>query len=555
VLRGLQPDNEPLSGSLGRPRNFVANLGGGYDSRMTLRLRNTLTRAVEAVEPADGERLRMYSCGPTVYRYAHVGNLRTFLLADLIRRAVLYHGTAVLHVQNITDVGHLRDERFDRGEDRMLVAAGLEHKTPAEIADAYEAAFHADAALLNILPAHVFPRATEHIPEMLDLAERLVDAGNAYVSDAGNVYYSVASFPGYGSLSGNTLDALRAGHRGEVEPDKHDPSDFALWKLAGEGRMLKWPTPRWGNGFPGWHLECSAMALRHLGPTFDLHSGGVDNVFPHHEDEIAQSAPIVGGPPARVWVHGEFLNVGGKKMAKSAGNIERIADVAERSVDPLAFRYLCLTSRYRHKLEYTDASLAGAAAGLASLRAGLAALGPAPMAGPWAAPVPLRAGAAADRPIGTVTGTAGNGDGSAGELADRAHAPSAPLSPAGRALHDRFVAAIDEDLDLPAALAVVRETLRADLPADERRWLILDADFVLGLDLNRAVATAEPTEAMPAEVAALLDRRARARAARDYATADALRDQLAELGHDVVDGPGGQTVSRSRDPGGGRSGR
>jgi cysteinyl-tRNA synthetase len=182
-------------------------------------------------------------------------------------------------------------------------------------------------------------------------------------------------------------------------------------------------------------------------------------------------------------------------------------------------------------------------------------LGPAPMAGPWAAPVPLRAGAAADRPIGTVTGTAGNGDGSAGELADRAHAPSAPLSPAGRALHDRFVAAIDEDLDLPAALAVVRETLRADLPADERRWLILDADFVLGLDLNRAVATAEPTEAMPAEVAALLDRRARARAARDYATADALRDQLAELGHDVVDGPGGQTVSRSRDPGGGRSGR
>ena len=497
----------------------------------------------------------MYSCGPTVYRYAHVGNLRTFLLADLIRRAVLYHGTPVLQVQNITDVGHLRDERFDRGEDRMLVAAGLEHKTPAEIADAYEAAFHADAALLNLLPAHVYPRATEHIPEMLDLAERLVDAGHAYVSDGGNVYYSVASFPGYGALSGNTLDALRAGHRGEIEPDKRDPADFALWKAAGEGRMLKWPTARWGEGFPGWHLECSAMALRHLGPRFDLHSGGVDNVFPHHEDEIAQSAPIVGGPPARVWVHGEFLNVGGKKMAKSAGNIERIADVAARGIDPLAFRYLCLTSRYRHKLEYTDASLAAAAAGLASLRAGLTALGPAPASGPWAAPTPLRAGAAANRPVGTADGVAGNGDGSAGELTDRAHAPSAPLSPAGRELHDRFAAAVDDDLDLPTALAVVRETLRSDIAADERRWLVLDADFVLGLDLDRGPAEPAATDDVPANIARLLDERAAARAARDFAASDALRDRLGELGYAVTDGPDGQTISRSPGPGGDRSDR
>ena len=262
-----------------------------------LRLRNTLSRSDEPVEPGPSGRIGMYSCGPTVYRYAHVGNLRTFLLPDLIRRTLLYHGIEVFHVQNITDVGHLRDERFDRGEDRMLVAAGLEHKTPAEIADAYEAAFHADEALVNILPAHVFPRATEHIPEMIDLAEQLVDAGHAYVSDHGNVYYSVSSFAEYGLLSGNSLDDLRAGHRGHVDHDKHDAADFALWKAAGEGRMLKWPTPRWGDGFPGWHLECSAMALRHLGPRFDIHTGGIDNVFPHHEDEIAQSAPIVGGPP------------------------------------------------------------------------------------------------------------------------------------------------------------------------------------------------------------------------------------------------------------------
>src|SRR5712691_9742478 len=378
---------------------------------MTLHVRNTLTRALEPVEPGDGDRLRMYACGPTVYRYAHVGNLRTFLLADLIRRVVLYHGIDVLAVQNITDVGHLRDERFDRGEDRMLVAAGLEHKTTAEIADAYEAAFHADAALLNLLPAHVFPRATEHIPEMIALAETLVDAGHAYVSDAGNVYYSVASFPTYGALSGNTLDALRAGHRGEVDADKRDPADFALWKAAGEGRMLKWPTPHWGDGFPGWDLECSAMALRHLGPRFDLHTGGIDNVFPHHEDEIAQSAPVVGGPPARLWVHGAFLQVGGQKMAKSAGNIERVAELADRGIDPLAFRYLCLTSRYRHKLEYTPASLTAAAAALESLRVGLRGLAPPPADGPWRAPVVIRAGRAPDRPVGTVAGVAGHGGG------------------------------------------------------------------------------------------------------------------------------------------------
>ncbi|HET7031366.1 MAG TPA: hypothetical protein VFI34_12705 [Candidatus Limnocylindrales bacterium] len=511
---------------------------------MTLRLRSTLSRSLEPLEPEDGAAIRMYSCGPTVYRYAHVGNLRTFLLADLIRRVVLYHGVPVVQVQNITDVGHLRDERFDRGEDRMLVAAGLEHKTTQEIADAYEAAFHADAALINLLPAHVYPRATEHIPEMVELAERLVDAGHAYLSPAGNVYFSVASWPAYGELSGNTLDALRAGHRGEVEPDKRDPADFALWKAAGEGRQLKWPTRRWGEGFPGWHLECSAMALRHLGPRFDLHTGGIDNVFPHHEDEIAQSAPLVGGPPARIWTHGEFLNVGGRKMAKSAGNIERIADVAERGIDPLAFRLLCLTSRYRHKLEYTDESLAAAAAGLASLRGAVAALGPGPLDGPWASEA-LRAGAATARPIGTAAGIAGNGSGTGPDLRDRAHDPSAPLSPAGRAFHDRFAAALDDDLDLPTALAVIREVLRSDLAADERRWLAFDADFVLGLDLDRtSVAPAATGDAVPDEVQGLVDERARARAARDYATADELRVRIASAGYDVVDRPDGQTVRR-----------
>ena len=519
----------------------------GYDVGVTLRLRNTLTRTVEPVVPLEPGRVRMYTCGPTVYRYAHVGNLRSYLLADLIRRVLVYHGLEVFHVKNITDVGHLRDERFDRGEDRMLVSAGLEDKTTAEIADAYEAAFHADEALVNVLPANVFPRATEHIPEMIHLAEALVDAGHAYESPAGNVYYSVSSLPGYGRLSGNSLEDLRAGHRGEVEADKRDPADFALWKSAGEGRSLKWPTDRWGEGYPGWHLECSAMARRYLGDRFDLHTGGIDNVFPHHEDEIAQSAPLVGGPPAATWVHGEFLLMAGRKMAKSAGNFQRVTELAERGLDPLAFRYLALTSRYGRKLNYSDASLTSAAAGLASLRSRLAALGPPPKDGPWAAPAVLVAGAAGDRPSGTAAGVAGFGGVVDYPVTDRGHEPAAPLSPAGRALHDRFVAALDDDLDLPIALASVREMLRADLPADERRWLVLDADAVLGLDLHRVWdthATEAAAAVVPDDVRRLVADRDAARAGGDYARADALRLELTEQGWNVVDGPAGSTARR-----------
>ena len=543
---------------------------------MTLSLRNTLTRRVEPVVPLKPGRIGMYSCGPTVYRYAHIGNLRTFLLADFIRRVLLYHGIDVFHVQNITDVGHMRDERFDRGEDRMLVAAGLEHKTPAEIADAYEAAFHADVALVNILPANVYPRATEHIPEMVDIAERLVDAGHAYRTDSGNVYYGVATYPEYGRLSGNTLNELHAGHRGEVEADKRDAADFALWKAAGDERLLKWPTPRWGDGFPGWHLECSAMALRWLGERFDIHTGGIDNVFPHHEDEIAQSAPIVGGPPANHWVHGEHLLMRGRKMAKSAGNFERITDLADAGVDPLAFRYLTLTSRYGRKLNYSDDSLASASAALTSLRDRLRALAPPPVDGPFVAPTRLRASPAPARPHGVVEGPLGHGrrevggaspasdqrwdpgrttnDGPAAApvpgLSDRAHSPVAPLSSGGRTLHDRFVAALDDDLDLPTALAVVREALRAPISDDERRWLVLDADFILGLDLDRVWTTDSASQkapgvgsgqALPAELEAIVSERTEARRARDFKRADALRDELAAHGIALVDEADGST--------------
>ena len=539
-----------LSRPAGRPaaRRSVA-------SPVTLRLRNTLTRRVEEIiplEPPAGTpgRVRMYTCGPTVYRYAHVGNLRSFVLADLIRRALLYHGLEVVHIKNITDVGHMRDDRMDAGGDRILVQAELEGRTARDVADHYEAAFHADEAALNLLSAHRFPRATEHIPEMVRLAESLVDAGLAYETSQGTVYFEVSRFPGYGMLSGNTLDELRAGHRVEVETDKRDPADFALWKRAEQGRIVKWPTPRWGEGFPGWHLECSAMSMRYLGPRFELHTGGVDNVFPHHEDEIAQSAGATGDIPARVWVHGAHLLMRGQKMAKSAGNVQRVTELADLGIDPLAFRYLLLTSRYRHTLEYSDESIRGASAALGSLRSRLRALGPPPGDTPWAAPSVLEARPAGDRPEGEAIHAAGHGsaDAEPWRRFDRAHQSTAPLSTEGRSWHDRFVAALDDDLDLPVALATVREVLRSNVPADEKRWLVLDADLVLGLDLHRVWdATRDAADPPSAETADLLRDRATARAARDFVRADALRDQLRELGIEPIDRPTGEPGWRRLD--------
>jgi cysteinyl-tRNA synthetase len=285
------------------------------------------------------------------------------------------------------------------------------------------------------------------------------------------------------------------------------------------------------------------MAMRYLGPRFDIHTGGIDNVFPHHEDEIAQSAPIVGDVPARHWVHGEFLLMDGRKMAKSAGNFQRVTELGDRGIDPLAFRYLLLTSRYSRKLEYSDRSLEAAGAALESLRAGLRALGAPPTNGPWAAPSVLAAGTAGDRPEGSAPGVAGHGgDASGYVVTDRATTPSAPLSPDGRAFHDRFVAANDDDLDMPVALALLREILRSTIVPDERRWLVLDADAVLGLDLHRAWETEAVETAVPDEVLALVADRNVARAAGDYPTADGLRARIDALGWDVVDTPAGSEV-------------
>ena len=327
-----------------------------------LRLYDTRTRQVETIEPVRRGRLSVYSCGPTVYRPAHVGNLRSYLLADLIRRTAGRHRLLVTSCQNITDVGHLVDdtEIDPEGEDKVAVQAQAEGKSPLDLARFYEEAFHADCAALNIHPADSYPRASESIDMMIDLIARLIETGHAYAVPGGSVYFDARSFPSYGELSGNRLGDLRPSPDQQgTDPDKRFHADWALWKAARSGRELTYAAP-WGTGFPGWHTECSAMSLHYLGETIDVHTGGIDLRFPHHEDDRAQSNSVTGHEVVRHWVHGEHLLFEGRKMAKSTGNVVLLADLTARGLDPLALRFAFLDHRYRQQLNLTWAVLEAA---------------------------------------------------------------------------------------------------------------------------------------------------------------------------------------------------
>ena len=451
-------------------------------------LYNTFTRRKETLEPLRAGFVRIYSCGPTVYRYVHVGNLRTFMLPDLLCRSLEYLGYRTEQVMNITDVGHLVDDTFDRGEDKMLVAARLEKKSPEEIAAYYTSAFMADAARLNIRRAATYPHASEYVPQMIALIEKLIAKGHAYEVE-GTVYFDIASFPAYGRLSGNSTDKLLAGSRGEVDPRKRHPGDFTLWKGAGKHRLQVWASP-WGPGFPGWHIECSAMSMTLLGERFDVHTGGADNVFPHHEAEIAQSEGVTGHRVVSLWMHGGLLMLSGARMAKSAGNFFRVTELEEQGFDPLAFRYLALQAKYRTALNFSTTGLAGADRALRQLRERVAE---------WSG------------------GTGGEGGGDPWE--------------------QRFRDALADDLDLPAAMALVAELTRSQTAPAIKARLLLSWDRVLGLDLDRS----SPEAALPQGAAELLSQRERARAASDFATSDRLRDELAAIGVAVTDTAAGQT--------------
>ena len=463
-----------------------------------LSIYNTLTKRVDQIEPAEPGVIRMYTCGPTVYRDAHIGNLRTYMMADWIRRALLHHGLEVQHVKNITDVGHMRQELVETGGDKMILAALAEGKTVQEIAQLYAGRFHHDEARLNIMEAHVFPWASNHIPEMLSIVETLLAKGHAY-ERGGNIYFDVPSFPEYGKLSRNTGADLLEGVRAEADPLKRDPRDFTLWKAAEPGRDVKWDSP-WGEGFPGWHIECSAMASKYLGEAFDIHTGGVDNIFPHHEDEIAQSEAAFGYQHVRYWVHAQHLLADGAKMAKSSGNVFLIEELIERGFDPLSFRYLCMTVLYRHRMNFTFTSLKAAEKGLTNLRRRV-----------W-----LWSREAAHFPNGS-------GRAESSEAAD---------------FRSRFWEAIDTDLDLPRALAITWEMSRSGLSAREKLSLILEFDEMFGLDLHKAPADNEVGE----EIVSALRERESLRVQRTWAKADAMRAGLSSDGYVVEDAPEGSRV-------------
>ncbi|MEE9405881.1 MAG: cysteine--tRNA ligase, partial [Candidatus Aenigmarchaeota archaeon] len=324
---------------------------------MALRFYNTLSKKKEAFRPLKKGHVSMYNCGPTVYDYAHIGNFRSFLTSDLLRRYLTWKGYRVKQVMNITDVGHMTiDNVADaQGEDKVEAAAKKLKKTPLEIARYYTKAFMEDAGKLNMVEATIYPKATDHIKEMLGIIDRLVTKGYAYQAESGSVYYDVSKFKGYGRLSGNTIEQLKAGARLMVNPEKRNPYDFALW-VVNPTHVMQWKS-EWGKGYPGWHIECSAMSMKYLGETIDIHTGGEDNIFPHHECEIAQSEGSTGKPFVKYWLHTRHLTVDGAKMSKSKGNFYSLRDLEKKKYGMKAVRFLMLSAHYRTKLNFTDTAV------------------------------------------------------------------------------------------------------------------------------------------------------------------------------------------------------
>jgi cysteinyl-tRNA synthetase len=488
---------------------------------VNLQLSNTLTRRKEPFVPRDEGRVGMYLCGPTVYGETHIGNLRNVVVFDVLRRHLVASGYEVLYVRNLTDV-----------DDKIIAAAGHDPLRAFVVAEHWARVYDEVTAALGALPPDIVPRASGHIPEMLALIARLLEHGLAYQA-GGDVFFAVGKWPDYGKLSGRDLGELRAGARVEVNPEKRDPLDFVLWKGAKPGEPT-WDSP-WGPGRPGWHIECSAMAGRYLGAGFDIHGGGEDLVFPHHENEIAQSEGATGEPFARYWLHNAFLEVKGEKMAKSVGNVISPRELLRR-YRGVVLRYALLGAHYRSPLEFSDEALDDAAASyerLATFAVNAARALP-PSEEPAPPPGPAAAGAG-------------------GHLASPPPSrPAGGLAVVGEGgWRERFVAALDDDLNVPAALAVLFDLVAETNPLigkaerdDEaaagklRERLVLFSDLAARLGFTPLLDLPDQA-AFPAVLELVLDLRERARAARDFAAADMIRERLAAAGIRVEDRVGG----------------
>ena len=459
-----------------------------------VRIYDTLTRELREIVASDGKEVRIYCCGPTVYRDAHLGNLRTFLLSDIVRRTLEFKGHRVQLVQNITDVGHMSED-FD--EDKLLAESKTTKRDPFEIAREFEAKFHKDLALLGIIPADHYPRASECIEMMHRHIEALMERGLAYLGEDKTVYFASEKFPSYGAISGNRLTDLKPGHRYEFTESgaKRFHADWALWKAAGARREMIWDSP-WGPGFPGWHIECSAMSLTFLHGHVDLHIGGIDLRFPHHENERAQSNPLIeqgsNQEAVDLWLHGEHLLFEGRKMSKSAGNVVLLSDVVERGFDPLSVRFCLMENRYRSQMDLSWDSIA-----------------------------------AADKVLDRWRSITAQAEG------------AKDLSPAMTSIRDEIVGYLAADLDSPRALQRLRSLEKESaIPLAEKAQLFASIDPLLGLDLTATPKSKE--KKLSEEDAALLDSRSKARDDRDFAESDRIRELLASRGIEVRDLPTGQ---------------
>lgn len=462
---------------------------------MKLRIYNTLTREKEDFEPNNGKEVRIYSCGPTVYSYAHIGNFRAYIFMDTLRRVLKYDGYTLKHAMNITDVGHLESDA-DEGEDKMLKAAKKEHKDPYEIAKFYTDAFFKDFELLNIDKPEIICKATDHIKEMLQYVEEIMANGYAYETSRG-IYFDISKLDKYPVLSTRKIDEQIAGARVAVDEEKRNPEDFALWIKAPENHIMKWESP-WGLSYPGWHIECSAMSRKYLGDEFDIHTGGIDHIPTHHENEIAQSKGATGKIPAKYWMHCNYLQVNGGKMSKSLGNVYTISTLIEKGINPLAFKLFCFSSHYRNKINFTFEGIESANKAYARLKEGY------------------------------------NKHREGTEQVDENIVND---------FKQKFEEAINDDLNMPMAMGIVWDIIKYPIKSKKFADLLDKFDEVLGLKI--AEKDKNTNNVIPDKVMKLVEERKLARESKEWEKSDILRDEIQKLGYIVKDTKNGTEITKA----------